>query len=159
IFTDEMEPRPWSARLHSAYSFLIGAVATALTLPLMAVVAVVLKFSSQGPILVRQPMVGLNGKRFTALRFSAQEPNWIRKSRLDELPLLFNVLSGDMAIVGPRPERPEFVSRLQERIPYYQQRNRVKPGITGWAQINREASDASGDALIELEYDLYYVKN
>jgi lipopolysaccharide/colanic/teichoic acid biosynthesis glycosyltransferase len=159
IFSDELEPRTWSARLHSAYSFLIGIVATVLTLPLMAAAAVLVKFSLPGSILSRQKLAGLNGKSFTALKFRCPDLNWFRNMRLDELPLLFNVLRGEMSVVGPRPERPEFATRLQERIPYYHQRHRVKPGITGWAQINLEASDSAGDALVELEYDLYYVKN
>ncbi len=159
IFSDELEPRPWSMRLHSAYSFLIAGIAAVVTLPVMAAAAVCLKASQPGPILLRQTLVGLNGKCFTALKFHCPKLNWFRRLRLDELPLLFNVLRGEMSVVGPRPERPEFAARLQERIPYYDQRHRVKPGIIGWAQINREASDVTGDALVELEYDLYYVKN
>jgi lipopolysaccharide/colanic/teichoic acid biosynthesis glycosyltransferase len=84
---------------------------------------------------------------------------WLRKLRLDELPQLFNVIRGDMSIVGPRPERPEFVSVLQEKIPYYRQRLCVKPGITGWAQINHKYGDTIEDTMIKLEYDLYYIKH
>jgi lipopolysaccharide/colanic/teichoic acid biosynthesis glycosyltransferase len=84
---------------------------------------------------------------------------WLRKLRLDEFPQLFNVLRGEMAVCGPRPERPEFVSVLQEKIPYYRQRHCVKPGITGWAQINHEYADSIEDAIVKLEYDLYYIKN
>ena len=83
----------------------------------------------------------------------------LRKLRLDELPQLFNVLKGEMAIVGPRPERPEFVKTLSERIPYYHQRNAVLPGITGWAQINFKYGDSLEDTVTKLEYDLYYIKN
>jgi lipopolysaccharide/colanic/teichoic acid biosynthesis glycosyltransferase len=83
----------------------------------------------------------------------------IRKIRLDELPQIFNVLRGDMAIVGPRPERPEFVSVLSEQIPFYRQRHAVKPGATGWAQINYKYGETIEDTIVKLEYDLYYIKN
>jgi lipopolysaccharide/colanic/teichoic acid biosynthesis glycosyltransferase len=83
----------------------------------------------------------------------------LRKFRLDELPQFFNVLRGDMAVVGPRPERPEFVKTLSEKIPYYRQRHCVKPGITGWAQINYKYSDTLEDTIAKLEFDLYYIKN
>ncbi len=84
---------------------------------------------------------------------------WLRRLRIDELPQLINVLRGEMVIVGPRPERPEFVKALVEQIPYYQQRLAVKPGITGWAQINHKYGDTLEDTLLKLEYDLYYIKN
>jgi len=83
----------------------------------------------------------------------------IRKIRFDELPQLFNVLKGEMSIVGPRPERPEFVKNLTEQIPYYRQRHCVRPGITGWAQINYKYGDTLEDVITKLEYDLYYIKN
>jgi lipopolysaccharide/colanic/teichoic acid biosynthesis glycosyltransferase len=84
---------------------------------------------------------------------------WLRRLRLDELPQFWNVVTGDMSIVGPRPERPEFVEILGHQIPYYRQRLAVKPGITGWAQINHKYGDTELDAMIKLEYDLYYIKN
>src|SRR5204863_6263070 len=83
----------------------------------------------------------------------------LRKLRLDEFPQLFNVLRGQMSIVGPRPERPQFVEQLSEKIPYYRQRHAVKPGITGWAQINHKYGDTEFDAMRKLEYDLYYIKH
>ena len=83
----------------------------------------------------------------------------LRKGRLDELPQLFNVLKGDMSFVGPRPERPEFVAKLAEKIPYYDERHRVKPGLTGWAQIRFPYGSSEKDGLEKLQYDLYYVKN
>ena len=89
---------------------------------------------------------------------SPRSGKWLRKLRLDELPQFWNVLRGDMVIVGPRPERPEFVDVLAQQIPYYRQRLAVKPGITGWAQINHKYGDTQLDAMIKLEYDLYYIK-
>jgi len=83
----------------------------------------------------------------------------LRKVRLDELPQLFNVLKGDMSFVGPRPERPEFVAKLTEKIPYYEERHRVKPGLTGWAQVSYSYGGTEKDSLEKLQYDLYYVKN
>ncbi len=84
---------------------------------------------------------------------------WLRKLRLDELPQLLNVVRGEMSIVGPRQERPEFVETLTEKIPYYRQRQCVKPGITGWAQINLKYGDSLEDTIKKLEYDLFYIKN
>jgi len=84
---------------------------------------------------------------------------WIRRFRLDEFPQLLNVLRREMALVGPRPERPEFVKTLTKQIPYYNYRHCVKPGITGWAQINYKYGDTIEDAIMKLEYDLYYIKN
>jgi lipopolysaccharide/colanic/teichoic acid biosynthesis glycosyltransferase len=84
---------------------------------------------------------------------------FLRKTRLDEIPQLFNVLRGDMSFVGPRPERPEFVEQLTENIPYYSKRHSVKPGLTGWAQVNYSYGDCEEDALEKLRYDLYYIKH
>lgn len=134
----------------------------------------------KGPILYRQVRVGENNKTFHIYKFRSMytdaEKNgaqWatkndsritrvgavIRKTRLDELPQLFNVLRGDMSFVGPRPERPEFTRDLEQNIPYYSERHRVKPGLTGWAQIRFSYGASEEDALQKLQYDLYYVKN
>jgi lipopolysaccharide/colanic/teichoic acid biosynthesis glycosyltransferase len=147
----------------------------------MLLTALAVKLSSPGPILYRQPRVGLNGALFVLYKFRSMyaeaeagtgavwaakdDPRitpvgrWLRRLRLDELPQLLNVLRGDMAIVGPRPERPEFVKILTEKIPYYRQRHCVKPGITGWAQINHKYGDTIEDTITKLEYDLYYIKH
>jgi lipopolysaccharide/colanic/teichoic acid biosynthesis glycosyltransferase len=84
---------------------------------------------------------------------------WLRKLRIDELPQFFNVLKGEMSIVGPRPERPEFVATLSQQIPFYPQRHCIRPGITGWAQINHKYGDTLEDTVVKLEFDLYYIKN
>jgi len=139
------------------------------------------RLSSGGPALFRQQRIGQDGVPFTLYKFRSMyrdaeavsgavwakkdDPRitpvgkWLRRLRLDELPQLFNVLKGDMSIVGPRPERPEFVAELEKRIPFYRQRHCVKPGITGWAQINHKYGDTIEDTIAKLEYDLYYIKN
>jgi exopolysaccharide biosynthesis polyprenyl glycosylphosphotransferase len=170
-----------SMTLQTGYSLITGVIGIIVTVPVMIVVALIVKFTSPGPVLFRQQRVGLNGALFTLYKFRSMyadseaetgpvwakknDPRvtragrWLRKLHLDELPQLFNVLRGEMSIVGPRPERPEFVALLQEKIPYYRQRHCVKPGISGWAQINHKYGDTIEDAMIKLEYDLYYIKN
>ena len=133
------------------------------------------------PVFFRQERVGLNGRKFQVLKFRSMTVdaegdgkarwatrndsrvtrvgNFIRKTRIDELPQILNVLSGDMAFIGPRPERPEFVKELSERIPYYNARHCVKPGITGWAQLCYPYGASEDDARQKLQFDLYYVKN
>ena len=152
-----------------------------LTFPLMLLVALAVRLTSPGPILLRQKRVGRGDVVFTVYKFRSMyadaetrtgavwatrnDPRitpvgrFIRRVRLDEIPQLFNVLKGEMAIAGPRPERPEFVKTLNETIPYYRQRHCVKPGITGWAQINYKYGDTIEDTIAKLEYDLYYIKN
>jgi sugar transferase (PEP-CTERM system associated) len=181
IFSSDLGPRRSSLVWHSIYSFLIALIVTLVFLPVMLIVAVLVKLTSRGPIFHRQVRVGLNETPFTLFKFRSMYANaeagtgavwakkddpritpvgkWIRRWRLDELPQLFNVLRGDMLLVGPRPERPEFVKTLAEKIPFYNYRHCVKPGITGWAQINYKYGDTLEDAVIKLEYDLYYIKN
>lgn len=181
IFSSLLGPRPQAIALQNAYSLFIGAIGLVLFAPFALATALAVKLSSKGPVLYRQRRVGLNGEIFTLYKFrsmyadaesrtgavwaTVDDPRitpvgrWLRKLRLDELPQLWNVVKGDMAIVGPRPERPEFVDLLAHQIPYYRQRLAVKPGITGWAQINHKYGDSELDAMIKLEYDLYYIKN
>jgi len=152
-----------------------------LTLPLMVAIALLVRFDSPGPMLYRQERVGLRGRSFTLLKFrsmrhdaeAAGAPQWaelrdtrvtrvgafMRSTRIDELPQLLNVLRGDMSLVGPRPERPHFVEQLGDIIPFYNERAYVKPGITGWAQVNYPYGASVEDAREKLAYDLYYVKN
>ena len=181
IFSAELGPNPNRVLLQSVYSMTIAFVAALITLPIMALVAMVVKVSSSGPALYRQRRVGKNDVPFMLYKFRSMyadaeaesgavwakkdDPRitpvgrWLRRLRLDKLPQLFNVLKGDMSVVGPRPERPEFVAELERRIPYYRQRHCIKPGITGWAQINHKYGDTIEDTIIKLEYDLYYIKN
>jgi exopolysaccharide biosynthesis polyprenyl glycosylphosphotransferase len=181
IFTSMLGPRPHAITVQNFYSLLIGFFGLIVALPLMLLTAILVKVSSRGPVLYRQRRVGLDGELFTLYKFRSMyadaeartgavwakvdDPRittigrWLRKLRLDELPQLWNVVRGQMAIVGPRPERPEFVELLTQQIPYYRQRLAVKPGITGWAQINHKYGDTALDAMIKLEYDLYYIKH
>jgi len=150
------------------------------TLPLMLLVALLVRLDSPGPVLYRQERVGLGGRSFTLLKFrsmradaEARGPVWakqrdarvtrigsfMRRTRIDELPQLLNVLRGEMGFIGPRPERPHFVEKLAEVIPYYRERARVKPGLTGWAQVNFPYGASIEDARGKLSYDLYYVKH
>jgi putative colanic acid biosynthesis UDP-glucose lipid carrier transferase len=157
--------------------YVIGGAAAVLVSPLLLAIAVAIKLTSPGPILYRQQRVTWNGRRFTMLKFRsmpvdserASGPVWshqadpratrlgalLRRYSLDELPQLFNVLHGDMSLVGPRPERPEFVAQFRQEIPGYMQKHMVKAGITGWAQVNdlRGSSDLSK----RIQYDLYYI--
>jgi sugar transferase (PEP-CTERM system associated) len=149
--------------------------------PVMVLVAIAVKLSSSGPVLFRQLRVGLDGQTFDIYKFRSMRvdaevatgPVWtgesddrvtpvgrlLRKYRLDELPQAFNVLRGEMSIVGPRPERPCFVERLSQQIPFYNLRHYAKPGITGWAQVMYPYGASIEDAREKLQYDLYYVKH
>jgi len=181
IFSSELGPNPGRVMLQSIYSMIIAVFAAVLTAPILLLVAAAVRLSSRGPALFRQQRVGKDNVPFTLYKFRSMyldaesrsgavwaqkdDPRvtragkWLRKFRLDELPQLLNVLKGEMSIVGPRPERPEFVEELEKRIPYYRQRHCVKPGITGWAQINHKYGDTVEDSIAKLEYDLYYIKN
>jgi len=153
----------------------------ALTLPLILITAILVKLESRGPAFYRQRRVGLYGQGFDvvklrSMRQDAERPGvavWaekddprvtrigrlIRKLRIDELPQCWTVLKGEMSFVGPRPERPQFVDDLDQRLPFYAERHMVKPGITGWAQINYPYGASIEDARQKLEYDLFYAKN
>jgi sugar transferase (PEP-CTERM system associated) len=163
------------------FDLLVSAVMLVVTLPLMLVAALAIRLESPGPVIFRQNRVGRGGRAFTCLKFRSMcvdaeadgKPRWavanddrvtrvgrfIRKTRIDELPQLINVLRGDMSFVGPRPERPPFVHELKQTIPYYDLRHSVKPGITGWAQVRYSYGASVEDARKKLQFDLYYVKN
>jgi sugar transferase (PEP-CTERM system associated) len=151
--------------------------------PVMLLIAIasLLSSAARDPVFYRQVRVGRNGRLFSIYKFRSMKvnaelatgPRWaavndnrvtrlgsfLRKTRLDELPQLFNVLKGEMSLVGPRPERPEFVRALSQQLPYYNERHRLKPGITGWAQLMHHYASDETDNRKKLEYDLYYVKN
>lgn len=156
---------------------LIGGI---LSLPIALVTILLIKLESPGPVLYKQERVGMNGKPFVIMKFRSMRvdaekegPVWasssddratrvgriIRKIRVDEIPQFWNILRGEMSFVGPRPERPHFVSQLAEEIPYYQQRHLIAPGLTGWAQIKYPYGASIEDARQKLQYDLYYIKN
>src|SRR5215813_3180315 len=151
-----------------------------LSLPVALLTAILIKLESSGPVFYRQERVGKNGRTFTLMKFRSmvvdaerEGPVWasssddrttrvgriIRKIRVDEIPQFWAILRGEMSFVGPRPERPHFVSQLAQEIPYYQQRHLIAPGLTGWAQIKYPYGASVEDARQKLQYDLYYIKN
>jgi exopolysaccharide biosynthesis polyprenyl glycosylphosphotransferase len=150
-------------------------------LPLLPLIALAIKLSSAGPVFYGQRRAGCNGAVFTCYKLRTMREDaesstgptwagnddpritrvghWLRRTRLDEVPQLWNVLRGDMGFVGPRPERPEFVEWLGREIPYYQLRHIIRPGLTGWAQINYPYGASAEESKEKLRYDLYYIKN
>jgi lipopolysaccharide/colanic/teichoic acid biosynthesis glycosyltransferase len=150
------------------------------TAPVLLLLALLVKLSGGGPAFYAQTRVGHYGRTFRMLKLRTMrvdaengEARWaqgddprqtrlgriLRRTRLDELPQLLNILVGEMSFVGPRPERPEFVATLEKAIPYYAWRHAVRPGLTGWAQINYPYGSSVEDAVRKLEYDLYYIRN
>ena len=181
IFSDGFVKTPRTEIIKRLFDVTVSLAGIVLSLPIMALVAHAVRLDSAGPLLYRQPRLGQNGcvfilNKFRSMRQDAEKdtgPVWsaqrdpritrvgtfLRRSRLDELPQLFNVLLGHMSFIGPRPERPEFVAALQKQIPFYMERLAVKPGITGWAQVRYEYGSSVEDAIEKLQYDLYYIKN
>ncbi|MEX0299112.1 MAG: TIGR03013 family XrtA/PEP-CTERM system glycosyltransferase, partial [Kordiimonas sp.] len=159
----------------------ISASVLLVALPVMVVAGLLVSLTSRGPVFYRQERVGRNGISFNLLQFRSMKvdaekegkPEWarendprvtligafLRRTRIDELPQVINVLRGDMSFVGPRPERPFFVRQLEKDIPFYRERHCLKPGITGWAQIQYPYGASIEDSKRKLEYDLYYIKN
>jgi sugar transferase (PEP-CTERM system associated) len=182
IFSDGFKASKFSSIIiKRGFDFVISGLLLITTAPILLVTAIAIKLNSRGPIFYRQERVGQFGQTYNVLKFRSMrtdaevdgKPQWaasgdsrvtsvgriIRASRIDEIPQIFNVFSGDMSFVGPRPERPYFVDQLTRAIPFYAERHVVKPGITGWAQINYPYGASIEDARHKLEYDLYYVKN
>ncbi|MCU1259252.1 MAG: sugar transferase [Bryobacterales bacterium] len=177
IFHNELAARPGSVALQSIYTNLLALAAIIVTSPVLILCALAVKLTSKGPLLQPQLRVGLHGIPFSLHRFrihSAGSANpagesldgrlttvgrWLHKLHLVHLPCLFNLLRGEITLVGPRPERPEFADELSRYFAYYQQRHSIKPGMTGWSQINTSSPDGEVDSLRQLEYDLYYTKH
>jgi sugar transferase (PEP-CTERM system associated) len=181
IFSDGFRKLRWQLFLKRCFDVVAASVGLVLSLPIMVLVAILVKLDSKGPVLFRQERVGQFGKVFELFKFRSMtaeaeaegRPQWatpndsritrigrfLRQSRLDELPQFFNILRGNMSFVGPRPERPYFVDRLEKSLKYYQDRHVVKPGLTGWAQINFRYASSEEETREKLEYDFFYIKN
>lgn len=170
IFGDSFHPQPINLRLQSIYSRAVALFLVILVLPALALIALAVKLGSRGPVLVGDQRAGLNGKPFTMYRFRTRryppdQPETTAVGRLlyrfhlDRLPQLLHVLRGQMSIVGPRAERQEYAARLAELLPPYRHRLSVKPGVTGWAQVNPDSAYRFSDTVCQLEFDFYYIKN
>ena len=181
IFSSGFQKSPLVKTLKRGFDILSASIGLVFGLPLMMVIAAALKLTSQGPVLYHQRRVGRNGRLFNVHKFRSMRVDaeaetgavwarpdddrvtavgrFLRRTRLDELPQLWNVLTGEMSLIGPRPERPEFVEELTRQIPFYGERHTVKPGITGWAQVRYTYGASVEDALEKLQYDLFYIKN
>lgn len=181
VFSDGFIMSSWRAVSKRTFDLLASALLLAIAWPVMMLAALFTKLEAQDqPIFYRQTRMGFNSKEFDVLKFRSMDmsrpesaPTWtdrndprvtrigqfMRNTRIDELPQLLNVVKGEMSFVGPRPERPVFVEELKNKIPFYDQRHRVKPGITGWAQLCYPYGASVEDAKEKLQYDLYYLKN
>ena len=181
IFSDGFSStRVFTAAAKRLFDIAASLLLLLLTAPVIAIFAILVKLDSKGPAFFRQTRVGLYGQNFEVIKLRSMrldaeaagaqwatrnDPrvtrigNFIRKVRIDELPQTWSVLKGEMSFVGPRPERPEFVAELEEKLSYYAERHMAKPGITGWAQVNYPYGASIEDSHNKLEYDLYYVKN
>jgi len=181
VFSDGFRKSRFNDFVKRSVDVTVAAAGLLLTSPLFALVAAAVKITSNGPVFYHQQRVGQHGRVFTVHKFRSMRADaeagtgavWarpnddrvtplgrvLRRSRLDELPQLLNVLSGDMSLVGPRPERPEFVQSLTREIPFYGQRHVIRPGLTGWAQVKYTYGASVEDAMEKLQYDLFYIKN
>ncbi|PIE63629.1 MAG: capsular biosynthesis protein CpsE [Desulfobacterales bacterium] len=180
IFSDGFMLGRWRYLLKRLVDLILSIVILIATIPVMVVSAVIIKLESKGPVFYTQDRVGEGNRTFRIIKFRSMREDaekdgavwarendtrvtrfggFIRKTRIDELPQLWNVIKGDMSLVGPRPERPVFVDELAKDLPFYRLRHGVKPGVTGWAQVSYQYGASREDALRKLEYDLYYIKN
>jgi sugar transferase (PEP-CTERM system associated) len=180
IFSTGFQRRFVTMTVKRVMDLLASVVGLALLAPFFLVIGSLIKLNTPGPIFYRQMRVGLRGQPYMIWKFRSmsvdaektgprwadtKDPRitrigrWLRTLRLDELPQLINVLKGEMSMVGPRPERPVFVQDLREKIPYYDIRHTLRPGITGWAQTQFRYGASAEDSHVKLQYDLYYVKN
>ncbi|MBW2329848.1 MAG: TIGR03013 family PEP-CTERM/XrtA system glycosyltransferase [Deltaproteobacteria bacterium] len=181
IFSDGFRKSQMARLTKRAVGLIVSSTGLLVASPLIVLIALAIKLDSKGPVIFKQDRCGQDGRVFKLRKYrsmidnaeAATGPRWardddsrvtrvgkiLRKYRLDEIPQMWNVLKGDMNFVGPRPERPEFVKKLTEMIPYYPERHTVKPGITGWAQVSYGYGASVKDAQEKLKYDLFYVKN
>ncbi|MHB8835201.1 MAG: sugar transferase [Candidatus Methylomirabilia bacterium] len=177
----ELLHRPFLQRFKRVFDLVAASVGLALSLPLLWILALLVKLDSKGPAFYRQERTGQNEKPFHLVKFRTMRNDaeggtgpvwasvrdyrvtrvgrWLRLTRLDEIPQFINVLKGEMSFIGPRPERPFFVEKLKKEIPYYALRFSVKPGLTGWAQVQYRYGASVEDAIEKLKFDLYYIKN
>lgn len=171
----------WEKKLKRISDVLISLIILIITFPLNILISIFIKLDSPGPVLFKQDRIGMNNKIFRIYKFRSMfldaekhtGPVWsrkddprvtrvgrfLRKLRLDEIPQFYNVLKGEMSLVGPRPERPYFVDMLAQQLPYYRRRLKVRPGITGWAQVKHKYDESIEDVKVKLRYDLFYIEN
>ena len=180
VFAKGFEKGWVTHQVKRAWELILTLLFLPIGLPLFAVVAIAIKLDSPGSVFYRQERLGYGGRRYTVWKFRSMHLDaekdgprlaekdddritrvgyWLRRLRIDELPQLFNVLAGDMSLIGPRPERPCFAEELETQIPFYGYRTAVRPGITGWAQVNADYALSLDEHREKLEYDLYYLKN
>jgi len=180
----EVLPEPmqaWEQSVKRLLDFVISFLVLVVGLPIWILIGLLIRISSKGPAIYRQKRIGQKSREFTMYKFRTMTDNaeaktgpvwaaeddprytklgrWLRKTRLDEVPQFFNVLKGNMSLVGPRPERPFFVEQLSQEIPLYSRRHRVKPGITGWAQVKWHYDSSLEDVQQKVKYDLFYIEN
>jgi exopolysaccharide biosynthesis polyprenyl glycosylphosphotransferase len=172
--------KPWEEGAKRLIDLAVAGIVLIVGLPVWFLIALAIKLDSRGPVLYRQERVGMDGKRFNIIKFRSMVadaekagPQWaakidpritivgriLRKLHLDEIPQVWNVLRGEMSLVGPRPERPVFVEELAREIPLYPRRLRVRPGVTGWAQVRHKYDESIEDVRKKVQYDLYYIEN
>jgi exopolysaccharide biosynthesis polyprenyl glycosylphosphotransferase len=176
------EPMPlWEKTIKRILDIMVSLAVLIIAFPLLIIIAIAIRLTSKGPAIYKQKRVGRNGRLFTIYKFRTMyndaekhsgptwakkdDPRitkigyWLRKLRIDEIPQLLNVLKGDMSLVGPRPERPHFVEKFSEQIPLYTRRLRVRPGITGWAQVKWKYDTSLDDVKEKTKFDLFYIEN
>jgi exopolysaccharide biosynthesis polyprenyl glycosylphosphotransferase len=171
----------WEKKLKRVLDIVVSLLILIISFPIILIASLAIKLDSKGPVFFKQERCGLNNRAFRIIKFRSMQHNaekitgpvWsqkgdpritrvgniIRKLRIDEIPQMYNVLKGEMSLVGPRPERPFFVEKLSEQIPYYKRRLKVRPGITGWAQVKHKYDESIEDVKIKLRYDLFYIEN
>lgn len=183
LFSDHSEPGigGFERQLKRYADVMVSLLLLLLCTPLLAIAAALINLTDRGPVLYRQWRTGLQGQRFEVIKLRTMVPDaeeegeaiwsgpndsrittvghWLRRTRLDELPQLINVLRGEMSLIGPRPERPELETDLERRIPNYRLRHWIRPGLSGWAQVNMPYTSTVEDAELKLSYDLFYLRN